>query len=66
MFTFLPDDIINIIYSFYNPYKKDYLLVLSEMKNKIQYSKCMNEIDRYCLYDKHRNVISFQREWIIG
>lgn len=66
MFTFLPDDIIDIIFSFCNPYKKDYSFVLNEMINRNQYSKCVYEIKRYCLYDSHRNVISFQREWIIG
>ena len=66
MFTFLPDDIINIIFSMYNPYKKDYSFVLNELKNKNQYSKCIKEIDRYCLYDKHGNLISFQRGAIIG
>jgi len=66
MFTFLPDDIINIIFSLYNPYKKYYSLVLNEMNNRNKYSKCIKEIGGYCLYDKHGNLISFQREWIIG
>lgn len=66
MFTFLPDDVINIIFSLYNPYKKGYSSVLSEMKNKNQYSKCIKEINRHCLHDKNGNITSFQREWIIG
>ena len=66
MFSILPDDLCNIIFSFYNPYQRNYFMVLSELKNKQLYSRCLNEIKQYCVYDKHKNVISFQKEWLIG
>jgi hypothetical protein len=66
MFSILPDDLCNIIFSFYNPYQRNYSMVLSELKNKQFYARCLNEIKKYCVYDKYKNVISFQKEWLIG
>ena len=66
MFSILPDDLCNIIFSFYNPYQRNYSMVLSELKNKQFYTRCLNEIKQYCVYDRCKNVISFQKEWLIG
>lgn len=66
MFNILPSDLCNVIFSFYNPYQRNYSIVLSELKSKHFYSRCLNEIKRYCVYDKNKNVISFQKEWLIG
>ena len=66
MIAFLDDSLIDIIFSFYNPYKKLYLLVLYQLKNKNIYSKCILELKRFCVYDKNNKILSFQRQWIIG
>lgn len=66
MFTILPEEICNLIFSFYNPYQQDYSMVLSELKHKQFYERCLYEIKSYCVYDKNKNLISFQKEWLIG
>lgn len=65
-FTILPDDICNLIFSFYNPNQPNYSIVLSELKYKQFYERCLNEMNQYCVYDKNKNLISFQKEWLIG
>jgi len=62
----LPEDLWDKIFSFYNPNQQNYSIVISELKCKQFYKICLNEMNQYCVYDKNKNLISFQKEWIIG
>lgn len=57
----LPDRVIDIIYSFYNPHKSSYDRVLVELKQKIYYRGLMMQLSQYATYNKNGNVIAFQK-----
>jgi hypothetical protein len=65
MLLHLPDNTIDNIFSFYNPYKLFYNSVITELNSKYFFKICMKQLQRYSLYDKNKNFISFQKDSIL-
>ena len=58
----LPDNIItDKIFSFYNPYKILYDYTIIELQSKYLFKECMRQLRSYCVYNRNRDFISFQR-----
>jgi hypothetical protein len=66
MFFDLPDEIQHQIYSFYNPYKELYDSVHKQIKSKFIYKSCMKQLRSYNLYNLNGEIITFNRDAIIG
>jgi hypothetical protein len=62
----LPNGVIDIIYSFFNPHKSSYDRVLLEFKQKIYYKGLMRQLSQYATYNKNGNVIAFQKYSILN
>jgi hypothetical protein len=63
----LPDNIItDEIFSFYNPYKKYYDYTIIELQRKYLFKACMRQLRSYCVYNRNRDFISFQRGYILS
>ena len=65
MFCELPDDIINYIYTIYNPYKTIYDSVLKNLETHFKYKKVIKEFKQYGVYNKNKNIINFQFDAIL-
>lgn len=65
-FKSLPIDLIYYIDSFYNPYKHIFNQVITEIKQKRYHSVCMKQLKSYNLYDINKNIIQFQKEYILN
>jgi hypothetical protein len=58
----LPEHIITEeIFSFYNIYKNFYDYVIKEIQSRVLFKSCMRQLKQYTIYDKNKNVISFQK-----
>jgi hypothetical protein len=62
----LPNELINIIFEYTNPYKDYYNKnVVLYFKNKYIYSVLMRQLKQYCIYNNDKEIISFQRDAIL-
>ena len=62
---YLPSDLWLNIYDFYNPYKKEYEKSLGIIKNRYIYNVCMRQLRQYCLYNKDRELICFNKDALL-
>lgn len=66
MMRYIPEEIVNIILTFHNPYKYYFTnSILVEMKQKVYYKSLMRQLMQYRSYDRHRNVICFHKYSIL-
>ena len=65
MFSKLPIEIINYIYTFDNTEKLKYKVVLDNLKNYFTYKKILKQLKTYSVYDKNKNMIKFQIDSIL-
>ena len=61
----LPNEMVDTIFSFFNPYTILYDLVISEINSRYHFKNCMKQLKQYCLYDKYNKIISFQKDYIL-
>lgn len=63
----LPNELINIIFEYANPYKDYYSKnVVLYFKNKYIYDSLMRQLKQYCIYNINKEVICFQRDAILS
>ena len=62
---YLPSELWLHIYNFYNPYKQEYKKSLEIIKNKGLYKGCMRQLKQYCLYNRDKKLICFNKEAIL-
>jgi len=65
MFSKLPIDIINYIYTFDNTEKLKYKVVMKNLKNYFMYRNVLNQLKTYSIYDRNKNFIKFQIDSIL-
>jgi hypothetical protein len=63
----LPNELINIIFEYANPYKDYYNKnIVSYFKNKYIYNILMRQLKQYCTYNNNKEIIYFQRDAILS
>ena len=61
----LPNELINIIFEYSNPYKDYYNKnIVLYFKNRYIYNVLMKQLKQYCVYNKNKEIIYFQRDAI--
>jgi hypothetical protein len=65
MFSKLPIDIIDHIYTFDNTEKVKYKVVMKNLKNYFMYRNVLNQLKTYSTYDINKNFIKFQIDSIL-
>ena len=66
MSKILPLEIIDIIYEYYHPYKEYfYYNVILFIKNRYNYSKVLNELKQYIVYNRRKEIIYFATDAIL-
>lgn len=65
MFSKIPTELIDYIYTFYNNNKILYNLVLDNLHNYFKYKKVLKKLKSYSIYDKNKNFINFQIDAIL-
>ena len=63
----LPNELINIIFEYANPYKDYYSKnIISYFKTKYIYNSLMRQLKQYCIYNINKEIICFQRDAILS
>lgn len=63
----IPDHILTYeIFSFYNPYKIFYNYTIIEFRSKCLFKTCIKQLKQYSIYDKNKNLISFQKDALLS
>jgi hypothetical protein len=64
---FLPEGIIDHIFSFYHPYKAYYTShVMIELKQRMYHQRIMKQLTQFTTYDRHSNLIQFEKYSILN
>lgn len=59
---YLPDPILEQIFSFFNPYKNYFTThVLVNLKSRLIYKTLMKQLKSYSVYNKERQLIKFYK-----
>jgi hypothetical protein len=61
----LPNDILNYIDQFYNPYKHNYNQIIIEIKSKYIYSYVMKQLLQFNVRNRNGEILYFARDSIL-
>jgi hypothetical protein len=61
----IPNELIDYIYIFYDPYKIEYNKSMVYIKSKYMYSFVMKQLRQFCIYNFNKELIYFAKDSIL-